>query len=84
MSVFMGGSAYSMAHQIADGYILVSASTFKRYNAVDLKTLATEIEKLAREIRAEIPPQDDLPAVQKKNRKMGRLIQAQLIMRGPR
>jgi len=81
MGVFMGGSAYAMANQIAEGYILVSASSFRRYTKTDIKTLQAEIDRLTREIRGDQPPMDDLQAIQKKNRKLGRLNQTTMILR---
>ena len=82
MSAFLGGSAYAMANQIGEGYVLMSAATLKRFAPQDVKQLEFEIDKLQREVRAESPPADDNPAMQKRNRKLGRLNQAMLIIRG--
>ena len=46
------------------------------------KQLEAEVDKLAREIRAENPPLDDQQALQKRNRKLGRINQAMLLIRG--
>jgi hypothetical protein len=73
MGNFMGGSAWAMAQQISDGFILVSERTYKRLERVELEKLAFEMDKLLREIRAEQPAIDDVPAIQHKNRKMSRL-----------
>ena len=77
----MGGSARAMANQIVEGYILVSLPTFRKYKTHELKALEVEIERLAREIRSENPPLDDQPALQKRNRKLGRLKQTQMIIK---
>lgn len=82
MSSFSGGSAYAMANQIAEGYVLMSAVTLRKYQMHEVKALEMELDKLAREVRAENPPLDDTQAVQKRNRKIGRLNQAALILRG--
>jgi hypothetical protein len=73
MGNFMGGSAWAMAQQIGDGFILVSERTYKRLERVELEKLAFEMDKLLREIRSEQPALDDVPAIQHKNRKMSRL-----------
>ena len=69
----MGGSAWAMAQQIGDGFILVSERTFKRLERAELEKLGFELDKLLRELRAAQPAADDLPAVQQRNRKLSRL-----------
>lgn len=76
MANFMGGSAPAMAGQIADGYILVGSHTLKGYAQGELQTLRFELEKLQRDARAEVPPQDDAQAQQARNRKIARLTSA--------
>lgn len=73
MGNFMGGSAWAMAQQIGDGFILVSERTFKRLDRGELEKLAFEMDKLLREVRAAQPSIDDLSAVQQRNRKLSRL-----------
>jgi hypothetical protein len=80
VSVFIGGSAMSMAKDIAEGYIIVSEHTFKKYQPADLQALLAEVEKLVREIRGVMPPADDMDALQRKNRKLQRLNQTQTIV----
>jgi hypothetical protein len=76
MGNFMGGSAWAMAQQIGDGYILVSERTYKRLERGELDKLAFEMEKLLREVRGEQVPIDDVTAIQQKNRKASRLMGA--------
>ncbi len=76
MGNFMGGSAWAMAQQISEGYILVSERTYKRLERVELDKLGFEMEKLLREVRGEQVPIDDVQAIQLKNRKASRLIGA--------
>ena len=76
MASFMGGSAPAMASQIAEGYILVSLNTLRGLGPGDLTLLRFELEKLQRDARAVVPPQDDAQAQQARNRKIGRLSSA--------
>jgi len=76
MANYMGGSAPAMASQIADGFILVSTNTLKGYLPGELTLLKTELEKILREVRAEVPPQDDALANQARNRKIARISSA--------
>jgi hypothetical protein len=70
---FMGGSAYAMAHQIGDGYILLTERTFGRMAPPELDKLTFELEKLLREVRADQPDLADTQALQKRNRKISRI-----------
>ena len=81
VSRFIGGSAKSMANQIMEGYILINPGMIKRYNLDELRRLRIELEKLQREIRAQIVPQDDTQAIQTKNHRMQKMSTALLIIR---
>ncbi len=72
----MGGSAWAMAQQIGDGFILVSERTYKRLERGELDKLGFEMDKLLREVRAVQVPIDDIPAIQHKQRKASRLMGA--------
>ena len=76
MGNFMGGSAWAMAQQIGDGYILVSERTYKRLERGELDKLAFELDKLLRETRGVQVATDDIPAIQQKSRKSSRLMGA--------
>jgi hypothetical protein len=69
----MGGSAWAMAGQIGEGFILCSDRTWARLDRGDLEKLAFELDKLLREIRGQQPPLDDVQALQQRNRKLSRL-----------
>jgi len=69
----MGGSAPAMASQIAEGYILLSPATLRGLTPGELAGLRQELEKLQREARAVVPPQDDALANQARNRRIARL-----------
>ena len=76
MGNFMGGSAPAMANQIVEGFILLSANTLRGFTDGELNLLRFELEKLQRDARAEVPPQDDAMAQQARNRKISRLSSA--------
>ncbi len=80
MANFMGGSAPAMAAQISDGFILLSSATIKGYAPNDLNLLRQEMDKILREVRALVPPQDDAQANQARNRKIGRLSSAMQVV----
>jgi len=81
MANFMGGSAPAMANQIAEGYILLSTNTLRGFLPGELGLLRTELEKLQRDARAVVPPQDDALAQQARNRKIARISSAlQVVM----
>ena len=76
MSVFLGGSAYNMVRDVAEGYILVSERTFKGYARRDLTEFVMESERLLREVRATQVPLTESILAQKRQRRMQRLVQA--------
>ncbi|MGH9400279.1 MAG: hypothetical protein ACRD00_07905 [Thermoanaerobaculia bacterium] len=75
MSAFQGGSAYNMVVSVADGYIILTERTFKRYTPGEIAEFLFETDKLLREVRAAQAPAGDQEAVQKRQRKMQRLQQ---------
>jgi len=81
---FPGGSAYAMARDVAEGYLLVTERTFKTLGRSDLDQLGFEIDRHLRELRGDQPALDDLPAVQLRQRKIQRLNSALMIMRSYR
>ncbi len=76
MGVFPGGSAYNMARDVAEGYILVTERTFKTYKPNDISEFLFETDRYLREVRGNQAPPGDLEATQKRQRKMQRLQQA--------
>jgi hypothetical protein len=76
MANWMGGSCPAMANQIAGGFCTVSAATLRGFLPTDLQALKFELEKQLRNVRAEVPPQDDALAQQARNHKIGRLTSA--------
>jgi hypothetical protein len=84
MSGFIGGSAYTMVRDIAEGYIIVSELTFKKFNAGEFQQFGFEADKLLREVRATVVPAGEVEATQKRHRKMQRLQQAMTIANNTR
>jgi hypothetical protein len=76
MSVFTGGSAYYMAQNIADGYIITSELTFKKFQGTDIQTFLLEADRLLREIRGNQVATDDVQGAQTRQRRMQRVQQA--------
>src|SRR5216117_4082234 len=66
VSVFLGGSAYSMVRDIADGYVIATELTFKKFQPGDFQTFGFELDKLLREIRSAVPATGDVDATQKR------------------
>ena len=84
MGGFIGGSAYTMVRDIAEGYIIASELTFKKFQAGEFQQFGFEAEKLLREVRATVVPAGDVEATQKRHRKMQRLQLAMTIANNAR
>jgi hypothetical protein len=81
---FSGGSAYAMARDVAEGYLLITERNFKTMSRSDLDQLVFEIDRHLRELRGEQPPLDDVAALQQRQRRMQRLNTALMIVRSYR
>ncbi len=81
---FPGGSAYAMARDVAEGYLLVTERTFKTMTRPELEQLAFEFDRHLRELRGEQPSLDDMAAIQLRQRKMQRLNSTLLMVRSYR
>lgn len=69
-----------MANQIAEGFILLNQANLKGMSPGELGSLRAELEKLQREVRALVTPQDDALASQARNRRIARLNAAVLLV----
>jgi len=76
MANWMGGSCPAMANQIAGGFMLLSAANLKGFAPGELQMLRFELEKLLRNVRSEVPAQDDALAQQARNHRISRLSSA--------
>ena len=80
MGNFIGGSAYAMSRDIAEGYILLYATLLKKFSAAEIAQLRHQLEKVQKEVRSEQTPQNDVQAIQKRGRKISRISSALLIL----
>jgi len=78
---FPGGSAFAMAKDIAEGYVLVTERTYQRFEPLQLDQLAFEMERALRDIRSDLSAQDDMATIQLRNRKLQRLTQGLSMLR---
>ena len=78
---FQSGSAWAMAKDIGDGYVLVTDRVFGRLQAAELDQLAFELDRALRDLRGEQAPLDDTQALQQRNRKLSRLTGALTMLR---
>jgi hypothetical protein len=81
MSKFIGGSAYSMARDIGEGYVTVTDRTFRAYTAAELRQLTHEIDRFLRDLRGSQSATDEMELVRKRNRSIVRLNTANMIIR---
>jgi hypothetical protein len=80
----MASPAWKVAEDIAEGYISLNPVFLKRYAAGEMSSLQQELDKASRDLRATVIPQDDADASQKKNRKLLRLSQANIVLQAYR
>ena len=80
MGSFIGGSAYAISHDIAEGMILINANVLKKFTPEELRQLSFELDKVQKEIRGEQPAGDDTQAIQKRGRKLSRITQALMMI----
>lgn len=81
MGNFTGGSAYAMAKDIAEGYVLVTERTYQRLAAGELDQLGFELDRALRDVRGSQPSLEDQAALQIRNRKISRLTGALSMLR---
>jgi len=84
MANFAGGSAYSMARDVGEGFQLVTERTFKVYSRPELDQLGFELDRYLRELRGEAQGGESVQQVQVRNRKIQRVNSALMILRGYR
>ena len=77
----ISGNPKKIAQDISEGIVIVSSPMLKRYNAADIKTILNNMAIVSRELRAEQIPLEDVMALKKKNMKITRMNQAEMIIR---
>lgn len=65
-----------MVTQIAEGFFLINNGTLRGWAKGDLQVLRAELDRTLRDVRATVPPQDDVRQSQVRNWKIGRLTSA--------
>ena len=73
MASFIGGSAFTMVRDVAEGYVLLAEPQLKKFTVPELDQLRLEMEKSIRERRGNPPPQENVQDVQAHQRKLMRL-----------
>jgi hypothetical protein len=84
MGAFLGGSAYNMVRDIAEGYIIATELTFKKFQTSDFNAFGFEADKLLREFRGTVVAAGDVDGTQKRQRRMQCLQQAMTIANSAR
>ena len=84
MSKFMGGSAYSFARDIAGGYTIVTARTFRGMSPGEMNQLSHEMDRLLRELRGEVTVNQEQAVVRARQLKIQRLNGALAVLRASR
>ncbi len=77
----MGGSAYSMARDIGEGYVTVTERTMRKMTRGEIDKLLMELDRFLRELRGTAVNLEDLPTLQARNRKIQRLTSAAMVTR---
>ena len=73
MSPFLSGSAWAMVGDIAHGHVLVTDRMFRRLSAAEIQKLNFELDRFARDLRANQPDAGDVAATRQRNQKLVRL-----------
>jgi hypothetical protein len=77
----ISGNPKRIAQDLAEGFFLISPPLLKQYSAADFKTVLTNMAIVARELRQETIPLDDVLALKFRNMKLSRLNQAEMVIR---
>jgi len=77
----ISGNPKKVAQDLAEGYFLISPPLLKQYSAADFKTILANTAIVARELRQESIPLDDVMALKFRNMKLSRLNQAEMVIR---
>lgn len=80
----MGGSAYAMARDIAEGFCQATERTFRRMSVAEMGQLTHEMDRHMRELRGEATANMESTELQARNRKLQRLNSAMVVLRNAR
>ncbi|HEX7668127.1 MAG TPA: hypothetical protein VF395_01020 [Polyangiaceae bacterium] len=76
----MANPAWKVAADVADGYVSLNPVVLKKYEKHEVDALLKELEKLTRDTRSQIVPQDDSEASASRSRRLLRLSQANVVL----
>lgn len=77
----IAGSPKKLAQDIADGFLALSPPMLKLYTPADLKIILAHIGIVARELRGDKIPLEDILALKSRNSKLSRLNQNEMVIR---
>ena len=80
MAQFLGGSAYAIANQVADGYVTLTPQVLKRFQRGELTQIQFELQKTLTTLRGTQPVGDDTAALQAYHHKVSRIRSALLVI----
>ena len=76
----MANPAWKVATDVAEGYVSLNPVVLKKYEKHEVDALLKELEKLTRDTRSQVVPQDDAEASATRSRKLLRLSQANVVL----
>ena len=76
----IAGKPKSLATDIADGFLILTPATLKRYSPSEMKVIHSNLNLVLREVRGEAIPPEDSTGIKKKNLRTQRIHQALLIL----
>jgi methyl coenzyme M reductase subunit C len=75
------GNPRQYARDIADGFVVFNKATCRQFAPEELRSLHQLLEQVARVIRAEQVPLEEVPEIQRKNLRLSRTNSALLLLR---
>jgi hypothetical protein len=77
----ISGSPKKLAQDVAAGFMNFSPPMLRQYTPGDIKILLANLAMVARDLRQEQVPLENIMAIKMKNMKLSRLNQAEVIIR---
>jgi hypothetical protein len=77
----IAGSPKKLAQDVSEGFLSFSPPMLRQFTPADLKILLANLGIVARELRQEQIPLDQVMALKAKNMKLSRLSQAEIVIR---
>jgi len=77
----LAGNPKKLAYDVAGGFTMFSPPMLKSHTPADLKTILINLAIVTRELRGETIPLEDIMALKKRNMKLSRLRQAEVVIR---